>query len=858
MLFVLFVLFKDCIWEWYDENIVARFLSIPKSSWQNDVCLFAFTIVTFLVTVKFIISKQRVTNWIFILCLFIFSLFVHRRIFLTQYYFEEFHFLPALKYLDLLFLFFGYLLLLKVWNWLNGFKKPYYFRSPFLIDSPINSHSEDIYKRTQFAELLSKKIQSELENKNAGALAIGINGTWGSGKTSFSNLVKEKIIPENRIVIEFNPWRSSSHKKIIEDFFELLISELQKFNPSLSKAVNSYASTLTKIDENIITRSVETITEYIFEPLNKNESYDKINDAIAHLKKQIIIFVDDLDRLDMKEIIEVLRLIRNTANFNNVVYLVSYDKEYVLEAVKDFNPYNYKSFLEKIFQFEFLLPGFDNAIIRNELKDILNKGFSPNSHPVIAAAIDYVGSSGKSLTSRVLRNKRDVLRFSNALLFEIEGIKEEVNFFDFFLIQLLKLKFTAVYKFIADHFELFFITENKRIRLRRVGEKGLNEDFLKSLKLFDNSNKNVEEKKPESTLFTEYISGNTSAGYTELEKDIIIELIEQLMKEKAYQINLTSRDYKSFVYAENFNTYFNIKVLETSFTAGEFEKYRYEDFEGYKNVIFNWIDQDKISDVLDRLEKIVDFSTLEEWEIHLKILIEIARYQYIKGGVYGINYRQIIETLSYPDSKTNILLFKNRSEYLEYLRQLFRNALEPFIIESSILSSALTQYFKLPLSDLEIQSQLMEYFRKYCAENKRVTTEFRSLHTNTVKRSNSFGKDFELLPEAEELFVSHFLSYITGKELNGFIKHTSGGTDLFQIDKDWLKTFFLEPIWLNFENFLKTAENIKKDEKYYEEFLKFYDLFKNANYKSVEFIFEYLEPSLWTSGTKSKPNNNVN
>lgn len=856
-LFVLFILFKNSIWDYYNDKVVDKILINIKSHWLIDITLFLVTTTLLIFAIHLLIVKKRVSNMIFFVCLFLFILFFYCRAFSGIYSYEPFYWIPALKYIDILFLFFGCLLLLKVWNWLNEFKKPFYYNSPFFIDYPISSSSEDVYKRSEFAELLAEKIQSEIENINAGALAIGINGAWGSGKTSFSNLVREKIKPENRIVIEFNPWRSSSPERIIEDFFELLISELAKDDPGLSKAINNYASTLTKIDENIITKSVESISEYIFPSPNKNESYDKINDAIGRLKKQIIIFIDDLDRLDMNETIEVLRLIRNTANFNAVVYIVSYDKGYVQEAVKRFNPYNYRAFLEKIFQFEFLLPGFDKAILRNELKSLLNNNLTPNDDPIINAAVDYTGSSGKSLTSRVLKSKRDVLRFSNALLFEIKSIKDEVNFIDFYLIHLLKLKFTAVYKFIADHFELFFIAEKGEIRLRTVKEKGLNEDLLGMLSLLDESRKPTKEENEKLTLFEEYVKGNTSEGYTDLEKDTILELVHELMKEKDYRVSSSSKDFKSFVYAKNFNTYFNIRLLETSFTAKEFEEFRYDNYEKYKGVIFSWIEKGRISDVQERLNKIVDFSTKEEWENHWKLLIEIAKYQHKESGVYGINYREIIDVLNYPDKPKGVghLFFENREDYLEYVWKIFSNATDPYIIEGSILTSALTPYAGLPFEDKKIEHQLFEYFKKYCDDHKEITTEFRELHKNAVTKSDTYGRDFEFQEEAQNLFKEHFLKYLTGEQLSGFIKHAEPESDLFVLNTPWVKTFFLEPFWETLEEYLNTAENIKLQKKHYDEFMDFYNKFKANNYSAVEFVFKHLEPSLWTGGTKTNPTN---
>lgn len=850
LLFVLFVFFRTSIWKFYNQNFVDKVLISIDSHWLVDVVIIVLAIATFIIVLFGILSNKRISNTLFIFLFFLFTLFVYCRLFTNVYTYTPFYWFPTVKYIDYLFLLFGSITTLKIYNWLNQFQKPQYFNSPFLIDFPINDSSEDIYKRSEFAELLAEKIQSELKNKNAGAIAIGINGPWGSGKTSFSNLINEKLNSENRIIIHFNPWRSASPAKIIEDYFELLISELEQWDSKLSKDVSSYATTLTKIDENLITKSVEAITDYIFSSPNKNESYDKINNAIARLKKQIIIFIDDLDRLDMNETIEVLRLIRNTANFNSVVYIVSYDKGYVLEAVKKFNPYNYRSFLEKIFQFEFLLPGFDNAITRNRLKGLLTDSLNSQYHPFINSAVDFAGLSGKNITSKVLRNNRDVLRFSNSLLFEIKNVISEVNFIDFYLIQLLKLKFTSIYNLLADHFEIYFIQENGLFRLRTLSEKDVSEQVLSTIRLLKSQNQNNESQE-KTTLFELYIKSNISENYTELEKDTILEIVDLLLKEKDLRVDSASKDYKSFVFSKNFNIYFNIKVLESNFTAKEFEEFRYSNFEKYKAIIFKWIKMGRLSDVQEKLEKILDFSNKQEWENHWKLLVEIAKHQYKESGVYGINYREIIDVLNYPNKPKGIghVFFANRDEYLDYVWDIFRKAPEPYVIESSILTSALTPYASLPFSNEQIENQLLNYFKKYCKDHAEITTVFRDLHKNAVKKSDTYGRDFEIQKEAQQLFVDHFLNHLTGSQLSGFIKHTEPEQELYEINYEWVRTFFNEPDFYDkLEHYLENSDGIKKEIDHYEEFMNFYELFRHNNYQPVEFQFVHLKPSRWNVG----------
>ena len=222
-LFVFFILFRDSIWDFYNQKAVSGVFSKIKSHWLIDIVILGLIAFSLIITGYLIFTKRRIANSIFFFSLFLFILFFYCRIFSSKYSFESYYWIPGLKYIDYFFLLFGCLLILKVWSWGKNNKEPVYRDSPFLLDKPIDIANDDKFGRKGFAKKW-QEIESKLKVEEAGSLAIGINGSWGSGKTSFTNMIKEHIDGNNRIVIDFNPWRSSSALKIIEDFFELLIS----------------------------------------------------------------------------------------------------------------------------------------------------------------------------------------------------------------------------------------------------------------------------------------------------------------------------------------------------------------------------------------------------------------------------------------------------------------------------------------------------------------------------------------------------------------------------------------------------------------------------------------------------------
>lgn len=96
----------------------------------------------------------------------------------------------------------------------------------FKVDKAITNKNEDLFGRIENATALAKIIKSYQDEDS---ISIGIIGDWGSGKTSFVNMILEELKDdENFIIINFNPWNISTRKQLISDFFTMLSKEICK------------------------------------------------------------------------------------------------------------------------------------------------------------------------------------------------------------------------------------------------------------------------------------------------------------------------------------------------------------------------------------------------------------------------------------------------------------------------------------------------------------------------------------------------------------------------------------------------------------------------------------------------------
>lgn len=91
-------------------------------------------------------------------------------------------------------------------------------------DLPITKFDDDNLDRQKFA-IQMRKIIKNYNKKDC--LTLGIMGSWGSGKTSFINMVldqnKDNILTEKDFkVMRFNPWNFSKQQDLYHQFFEQL------------------------------------------------------------------------------------------------------------------------------------------------------------------------------------------------------------------------------------------------------------------------------------------------------------------------------------------------------------------------------------------------------------------------------------------------------------------------------------------------------------------------------------------------------------------------------------------------------------------------------------------------------------
>lgn len=326
---------------------------------------------------------------------------------------------------------------------------------PFFIDAPT---TDDSYDRKNFLKTLLDKILSTFDNRyfveNPNAFTILLSESFGIGKTSFLFQVKKAIREEeykNKIIyVEFRPWLCEKPETIITEFFSVLHQELDKHFVLPKGMFSSYLSLL-------VENAPNTYYSFMLKSLHKKrsllEEHDRIMKFLKQIDRPILISIDDVDRLHDDEVKVVLNLIRDTADFPNLFYIVAADKKNLCLSMERLGIKAPERFLKKFINFECLFPANDavlKQLFREKLDSVLREYSCTGSKDLIINSILEIDN-----IIDAFETPRDIVRFLNIFTFAMDCIERneimnEINVADLFAISLIQYLEVELYKILRD------------------------------------------------------------------------------------------------------------------------------------------------------------------------------------------------------------------------------------------------------------------------------------------------------------------------------------------------------------------------------------------------------------------------
>lgn len=356
------------------------------------------------------------------------------------------------------------------------------YLSEYSPDNPILSKSSDIFNREQFVTFISDAI---LLMDKGDTFTIGLCGKWGSGKTSIINMIEEYIKDYQRsteidtlIVVRFNPWQFIDEKELITQFFDTLVEHIPSENNKLIKLFQEYklqfiisfleAGALIDVKEVSVIKALIIFLRLIFQIKKSKRSKKsvsieqqkrKIIDELQKFQKKFLIIIDDIDRLNSKQISCVFQLVASIANFPNITYLVAFDKDIVIKALEDVQKGNGNDYLQKCIQLQINVPELSkkeiNELLRKKLDDFPNnymEGYIDDRYKTII----------RHFITPLIHTQRDINQLANAIQFKLAIARGEVDYTDLIAITALDLFAPESINLIKAHKSILVVSDSQK------------------------------------------------------------------------------------------------------------------------------------------------------------------------------------------------------------------------------------------------------------------------------------------------------------------------------------------------------------------------------------------------------------
>ncbi|WP_233160668.1 P-loop NTPase fold protein [Aquitalea sp. ASV11] len=360
-------------------------------------------------------------------------------------------------------------------------------------EAPIRKSSEDRLRRTSFADRIAI-VLSELSLREGRVFAI--RGGWGFGKSSLKNLITEKLdASDGADWLDFNPWQWGDGDTITRALFgqiaDRLGGEHSKSALARAEALRRYSAILSGVstplkkagDSNHLISLILTNVSVIAvasaigfdlptvaklgatlaalsvctsllgrvlsflgrdrgnEPLGKVR--EALEDRLRELDRPLVVFVDDIDRLEPEQIRLLLRQVKANANLPNIVFVLLFQPSIVERALDPVADDDGRAFLEKIVQANFDLPAVPVSIVHRIFGEELSELAGVYATEENGFSQRRWGNALVGCIQPLLRNMRDARRLISSISvhmpLHVSGEVFEVNIVDFLLLEALRV-----------------------------------------------------------------------------------------------------------------------------------------------------------------------------------------------------------------------------------------------------------------------------------------------------------------------------------------------------------------------------------------------------------------------------------
>ena len=361
----------------------------------------------------------------------------------------------------------------------------------FSADRPIERLDDDRLQRRAFALSIARAITTWHGDDS---LVMALYGGWGDGKSSVKGMVVDAMKQDEDtcpFIVHFNPWEWAGQHQLAQVFFDEIGKQIAHQGTAeekkkaeecgrrlrkLGKYLNLTGSILTPIMQatslafplaGIFTPVVSAVfkksgelakgaAEAVHEEKEREDVSllkvkSELREALKGLKRNVIVFVDDVDRLAADEIKLLFQLIKANSDFPNLIFFLFFQRDIIERALgRTIRTGAGKDYLEKIVQVPLSLPHIQRRLLEgfmdSKLRELLaRRGLEKNFDWSRFKEMWQEGLDG------YFQNVRDVVRFFGTFEFQVAAFPDPAEFdpVDLFALEVLRVFEAGVYNVLA-------------------------------------------------------------------------------------------------------------------------------------------------------------------------------------------------------------------------------------------------------------------------------------------------------------------------------------------------------------------------------------------------------------------------
>jgi len=359
---------------------------------------------------------------------------------------------------------------------------------PYASDAPVVDQEQDSFNRWPFAERIARTIAGY---RDPASFVVSVNGAWGEGKSSVLNFIEEELgrYDDRVVCVRFDPWQFGDEAQLVQIFFATLAAVLDQSltttKQEIGQFISEYAAPIIPpIGVGPVQVKMADALKNLADSLTSSslaQRRKRIEDILEKENKRVVVLMDDIDRLDRKEIQAVFKLVKLSANFAHTAYVLAFDQDKVAAALSEvYGPVQPEAgreaeaghdFLEKIVQLPLPLPSVPRQLLRQFCFDVIlqmlrDDGVTLTEEHVHLFTVHFT----RGLEIR-LRTPRDARRFGNALAFALPMLTGEVNAIDLMLIEGMRIFYPTLYATVRGNPDVFLDDAHQNSRTEEQAQQ---------------------------------------------------------------------------------------------------------------------------------------------------------------------------------------------------------------------------------------------------------------------------------------------------------------------------------------------------------------------------------------------------